>query len=48
MDGVLLNIAVIYRRELRDTQKAKETLQRLLNDYPDSRYAKAAQELLKR
>ncbi len=48
MDGVLLNIAVIYRRELRDTEKAKETLRRLLNDYPDSRYAKAAQELLKK
>lgn len=48
MDGVLLNIAVIYRRELRDTAKFKGTLARLLRDYPASRYAKAAQEMLKK
>jgi TolA-binding protein len=48
MDGVLLNIAVIYRRELRDMDKAKDVLMRLIKEYPDSRYAKAAQELLKK
>jgi TolA-binding protein len=48
MDGVLLNIAVIYRRELRDQEKAKAVLMRLIKEYPDSRYAKAAQELLKK
>jgi TolA-binding protein len=48
VDGVLLNIAVIYQRELRDLPKAKEVLARLVKDYPDSRYAKAARELLKK
>ena len=48
MDAVLLNIAVIYRRELNDAVKANETLERLLKDYPESRYAKTAQELLKK
>ena len=48
MDGVMLNIAVIYRRELRDTEKAKVVLTRLIKEYPDSRYAKAARELLKK
>jgi len=48
MDGVLFNIAFIYRKELHDTTRFKETLQRLINDYPKSRYAKVAQELLKK
>lgn len=48
VDGVLLNIAVIYQRELRDPPKAKEVLARLIKDYPDSKYANAARELLKK
>ncbi|HOU37118.1 MAG TPA: tetratricopeptide repeat protein, partial [Candidatus Omnitrophota bacterium] len=48
MDGVLLNIAVIYLRELQDKARFRETLARLLKDYPSSRYARAAQEMLKK
>ncbi|MFZ2406920.1 MAG: tetratricopeptide repeat protein [Methylobacter sp.] len=48
MDGVLLNIAIIYQRELRDKPNARATLQRIIDEYPKSRYVKAVQELLKK
>jgi TolA-binding protein len=48
MDGVLMNIAIVYYRELQDKEKGKAVLSRLVKDYPASRYAKAAQELLRK
>lgn len=47
MDGVLMNMALIYNRELKDKAKYKETLERLIKDYPDSKLIKRATGLLK-
>lgn len=47
MDSVLLNIAVLYYKELKDYPKAKAALERLIKDYPQSRLIKAANRLLK-
>jgi len=47
MDGILMNIAMIYKRELKDDAKTKETLERLVRDYPQSKLAGGAQEALK-
>jgi TolA-binding protein len=46
MDGLLMNIALIYKKELNDVAKAKETLQRLIKEYPDSKLVKTAQMFL--
>lgn len=45
--NILLNIALIYQRELKDEIKAKETLEKLIKEYPDTRFAKQAKVLLK-
>jgi TolA-binding protein len=45
-DALLMNIAMIYSREVKDTTKAKETLERLLKEYPKSKLAKTATALL--
>ena len=47
MDGVLMEMALIYSRELKDKVKAKEVLERLIREYPKSRLIKAATTLLK-
>lgn len=47
LDGVLVEMAFIYNNELKDKVKAKEALERLLKDYPKSRFVKAANNLLK-
>lgn len=47
LDAVLLNMALTYENVLKDTVKAKETLQTLLKDYPHSRLIKTAETLLK-
>jgi len=47
MDTVLMEMTLIYNRELKQKDKAKETLSLLLKNYPASRYAKVAQRLLK-
>jgi TolA-binding protein len=48
MDGVMLNIAVIYQRELHDLEKAKILLAQLVKDYPGSRYSRAARQMLEK
>ena len=40
--------ALIYTNKMKDKLKAKEELQKIINEYPQSKLAKAAQELLKR
>jgi TolA-binding protein len=47
MAGVLMNIAIIYHRELHDKRMARATLQRIIDEYPKSKYVKAAKDLLK-
>lgn len=47
LDGILLNMALIYRNELKDKDKAKETLNKLIKDYPKSSLIKTALALLK-
>jgi len=46
-DGILMEIALIYQKELKDTPKAKEALETLLKEYPKSKLVKAAKSLLK-
>mgnify|MGYP001768394820 CR=1 FL=1 len=48
LDKLLLDIALIYKRELKDTMKAKETMQRIIKEYPNSQSAKTAKALLER
>lgn len=40
--------ALIYHNKLKDKEKAREMLERIVNDYPQSRLAKTSQELLKK
>lgn len=47
LDGVLMEMALIYSRELKDKAKTKETLERLIKEYPHSRLIKTAQSALK-
>jgi TolA-binding protein len=47
MDGVLMSIALIYNNELKDKIKTKETLGRLIKEYPKSNLIKTATALLK-
>lgn len=47
IDGILLNLALIYNQELKDKTKTKETLERLIRDYPKSQLVKTAQAMLK-
>jgi TolA-binding protein len=46
-DGTLMDIALIYRNELKDKMKAKEALEKLLKDYPQSKLIKTATAILK-
>jgi TolA-binding protein len=45
--GTLIDMAVVYNRELKDKVKAKETLERLIKDFPKSKFVKTATALLK-
>lgn len=47
LDFALMEMALIYNRQLKDKVKAKEALGRLIKEYPDSKLIKAAQALLK-
>ncbi|HOW42818.1 MAG TPA: tetratricopeptide repeat protein [Candidatus Omnitrophota bacterium] len=47
MDRALFDLAVLYRKELKDTARARAALLRLTGDYPKSKLVKLANELLK-
>jgi TolA-binding protein len=47
MDGLMMDMALIYHRELKDKIKARETLEKLLAEYPDSQLVKTATAFLK-
>jgi TolA-binding protein len=46
-DGTLIDIALIYKNELKDKMKAKEALEKLIKDYPQSKLIKTATAILK-
>ncbi|MFA6217019.1 MAG: tetratricopeptide repeat protein [Candidatus Omnitrophota bacterium] len=47
MDGAMFEMAIIYAKQLKDTGKAKEILDRLNKEYPKSRYSKVSLLLIK-
>jgi tetratricopeptide (TPR) repeat protein len=47
LDDILMNIAIIYAHELKDIEKASEALEQLVKDYPDSKFIKAAEFMLR-
>lgn len=48
MDSLLLDMALIYKKELKDEVKAKEAVERLIKEYPDSKFINSAKTLLKK
>ena len=46
-DLILLDMALIYKKELKDPVKVKETVERMIKEYPDSKFLTAAKTLLK-
>ncbi|MFH0828250.1 MAG: tetratricopeptide repeat protein [Candidatus Omnitrophota bacterium] len=48
MDSLLLDMALIYKKELKDEVKAKEAVERLIKEYPDSKFVNSAKALLKK
>lgn len=47
LDPILLEISLIYNKELKNKVKAREYLERLLKEYPKSRLITTAKELIK-
>jgi TolA-binding protein len=47
LDGVLLQAAVVYKKDLNNSVRAKAALERLIKDYPGSNLAPTAKSLLK-
>lgn len=47
LEDILMEVALIYKREFKNQSKAKEVLEILLKDYPKSKFTKAATALLK-
>lgn len=47
-DEIVFSIALIYAKEIKDKTKARETLERLIRDYPKSKLIKNATEILKK
>lgn len=47
-DAIVMSIAVIYSREMKDKANTKLTLERLIKDYPKSKLVKQAKEILKK
>lgn len=48
MDSLLLDMALIYKKELKDEVKAKEAVERLIKEYPDSKFVNSTKALLKK
>jgi TolA-binding protein len=47
LDAVMLDMAIIYQKGLKEKVKAKEILERLIQDYPKSKLTKTATAMLK-
>ncbi|MCX5707729.1 MAG: tetratricopeptide repeat protein [Candidatus Omnitrophica bacterium] len=48
VDTVFWEMVLIYKKELKDDLKVKETVERLIKEYPDSKFIKPAKALLKK
>jgi len=48
MDGALFTISVLYSRQLKDNVKAREALERLIAEYPKSKFVGPAQAVIKK
>lgn len=46
LEEVLIMKAIIYKKEIKNVSKTKETLEKLIKDYPQSKFAKPAKKLL--
>lgn len=46
LDGVMFDIALIYKRELKNEVKAREMLQRIAKEYPNTQAGKTAEKIL--
>ncbi len=47
LDAILYDLALIYKRELKDPLKSQEIIDRIIKEYPDSRFVAPAKQLLK-
>jgi TolA-binding protein len=47
LDGILMDVAVIYAYQLNDKERARQALQRLIREYPKSKFIKTAEVMLK-
>ncbi len=47
LDDILMNISIIYAHELKDLEKAGLALEQLVKDYPNSRFIKPAEFMLR-
>ena len=48
LDEVLINLAGVYIRQFNDKARAAQTLEKLINEYPSSKYLPLAKLLLKK
>lgn len=48
LEAVFLDMIAIYKKELKDNAKAQETLDRLIKEYPNSKFISSAKALLKK
>ncbi len=47
LDTILFNLALIYNRELKDSVKSQVIIERIIKEYPDSKFVVPAKTLLK-
>jgi tetratricopeptide (TPR) repeat protein len=47
VDGVLWQLAVLYKQQIRDNARARAVVERLMRDYPSSRFIPGARSLIK-
>ena len=48
MDGAMMNLALIYSQQLQDNAKAREVLEALIRDYPQSKLIGTAKQAIKK
>lgn len=46
LSGLLSNMAVIYRKELKDDARARQALELAVREYPNGKFTKAAEQML--
>jgi TolA-binding protein len=48
MDQAMMNLAMLYSRQLNDKPKARSTLEDLIRDYPKSRLVGLAKQIIEK